>query len=759
MELRTLLGLGTALLPFLASAPAAAQTTYTWRYYRPGNTGIQGDFNQAIWIAPDGDPWISGYDPVAEEGGIAKFVQEQNRWINVSNIDYPAIGSANDVGTSRVSDMVADGQGNLWLGTWRGLLRMNLAAGPNSLVKFGPENSPLPGGRTMDVTHAPDGSIWVSATSVVWGGGGLTRYSPASDTWAHFDGRGGGTIAAQPKPAGGYYLWTSGEGSAGMDRWDSTTQAWTHFAYAIGNPVALLSKHSVDDAGNLWMLRLADEQGNWTLDCKRPDGSWITPPLPPRSAGSSAPFAAIKPFGNLQAHLIVIAPDGAYHLHRFNGASWTDLGVVPHNGFIEDLDVAADGTAWVCGSGQGGVIRRDVETGVWQRYRVTNTSQFDLFNNDLAINAQTGDVYACANAGPGVGGMVKFDGTRWTGFNAYTYGLGVEWPFLTDNSDALIVRPSTGRVAVNPTNNYTHSFDGAAWSPLPGGPDLVERYAEDSLGRLWAIGHYGGLGYFGAAGFTSVRNAGWGLAIQADPDRTGTVWANQDWEIARTDGVYTFTRTIDDFPGVAAANGLFTGLAADHNGIAWVGTWGQFSSTGSTLIRLNANTGGYQMWRHDQGWPFPGEHVRPQVVTPDGRVWMTYDSEYPSTIAGLLWWDGTNIGAFPAPPEGAWRWGGLPHAGITDIEVKTIPGGYELWMSCMTRGLAVLSVTTPVCTSDFNGDGDFGTDQDIEAFFACLAGQCCATCSPRGSDFNGDGDYGTDQDIEAFFRVLAGGNC
>jgi hypothetical protein len=27
------------------------------------------------------------------------------------------------------------------------------------------------------------------------------------------------------------------------------------------------------------------------------------------------------------------------------------------------------------------------------------------------------------------------------------------------------------------------------------------------------------------------------------------------------------------------------------------------------------------------------------------------------------------------------------------------------------------------------------------------------------ADFNGDGDVGTDADIEAFFRVLAGGNC
>jgi hypothetical protein len=63
-----------------------------------------------------------------------------------------------------------------------------------------------------------------------------------------------------------------------------------------------------------------------------------------------------------------------------------------------------------------------------------------------------------------------------------------------------------------------------------------------------------------------------------------------------------------------------------------------------------------------------------------------------------------------------------------------------------------------VCgTADFNNDGDTGTDADIEAFFACLGGNCCATCGT--SDFNGDGDFGTDQDIEAFFRVLAGGEC
>jgi hypothetical protein len=64
----------------------------------------------------------------------------------------------------------------------------------------------------------------------------------------------------------------------------------------------------------------------------------------------------------------------------------------------------------------------------------------------------------------------------------------------------------------------------------------------------------------------------------------------------------------------------------------------------------------------------------------------------------------------------------------------------------------------PTCGSaDYNHDGDVGTDADIDAFFACLAGTCCAACGP--ADFNGDGDVGTDADIEAFFRVLGGGSC
>jgi len=98
---------------------------------------------------------------------------------------------------------------------------------------------------------------------------------------------------------------------------------------------------------------------------------------------------------------------------------------------------------------------------------------------------------------------------------------------------------------------------------------------------------------------------------------------------------------------------------------------------------------------------------------------------------------------------------------IVQTDCLGIPGG--VWNGPFTtcadgNGNGTADLCEPDCGSaDFDGDGDTGTDLDIEAFFACLGGDCCAMCG--SADFDTDGDTGTDLDIEAFFRVLGGGGC
>ena len=134
--------------------------------------------------------------------------------------------------------------------------------------------------------------------------------------------------------------------------------------------------------------------------------------------------------------------------------------------------------------------------------------------------------------------------------------------------------------------------------------------------------------------------------------------------------------------------------------------------------------------------------------------------------------NGPNLGpvVVQEPPYPALYW--MP-TGVGDAitwsgwHVNDVPQDQMKWSTVLVTGGASIQFETivrdcggPACgTADYDGDGDAGTDADIESFFSCLAGNCCATCWHMGADFNGDGDAGTDADIEAFFRVLAGNHC
>ncbi len=663
---------------------------YSWRYYNTGNTGIQGDYVEGIWIDNDGDPYIAGYTPGWEEGGFAKYIQAENRWINYSNVDYPVIGSINDVGSSRISDIEEDANGILWMATWRGLLKFNPAIGGSSLEFWGANNSIHPGGRSRDLAIAPDGSVWIAVISVTWGEGGLVNYNPNTNVWRYW---GYGTIAnnwpplipflinvsIQTKPNGGYLVWASYESIVVV--FDSDTQLFTQLPNN-GNPgdvLKLPGNDCVDDLQNLWAIRIATP-GIYSLDYKTQSGSWVTPIQPPVTSLINDIWS-FKAYGNNQALLI----DGNSIVWKFNGTSWQNLGAWKDGAFSYGIDIDENGNIWA--TGVGGAAKRDAQTGTWQRYRITNSSQIDYFVDDISVDDQ-GNVWMTGNAGPGYGGFQKFDGTRWIGFNQYTYGLGYPFPFPTDNTEAIYYRPSNGNIIINPMFNYLYAWNGSNYTSLNYPNDRSEGVVEDSQNRLWSLGEYYNLKYYNDANnsWTSVPFDGWGYRICKDPSRPGTIWASSGFQALRTDGSYNFTRYNTDFPELDPQSDLLTTVAAGLNGVAWVG-----SNKG--LFKLNAELGTYQFYSPSNSLT-PGDNISPFAVSPDGRVWFTNFQSTNTSTYGLCWFDGTNFGIFPQQQTG-----GLPHAQIYDIEVKNIQNGYELWISAVSRGIAVLTVeTSPITT-------------------------------------------------------------
>jgi streptogramin lyase len=667
-------------LPVLLLSQSPGESS--WRYYRPGNTGIQGDQATALWVDKTGDPNIAAATGNWGEGGLAKFSQSDNIWINYSNVDYPILGSF-DNGEVQILDIIEDYDQNLWLGNYTGALKFDPQIGIPSMEKFDANNSGLLG-FTYDVDLAPDSSIWFTS-------GGLVRFNPGDNQWTSWEGS-NTRLAVQPKPDGSYLVWSAEPYFGYVFTYNSATDQYTNYMPSVEGEIAgLPGKDCVDDAGNFWALRMSVD-GNWeTLEYQHPDGTWVYPTPPYENV--SFYIDSFKAFGNGKALLVITTGE----TWMFDGTAWQNYGTWRPGEFTLSVDADQQGNVWVCGVG--GAAKRDVQTGNWQRYRITNTSQIDYFVEDLSLDS-AGNVWMTGNAGTGVGGFQKFDGTNWTGFNPYTYGLGYPFPYQADNTQAICWRPSNGDVVFNPTFNGIHAWNGTDFFPLEDLLTTSKGFAEDSQGRIWCLGEYYNIRYYDESipEWITLPIVGWGSSIKKDPILPGTIWATTDYEILRTDGINSFSRSIEDFPGSAS---WFTGFAADENGIAWVGTWSQFTITGSTLIRLNTNTGEYQTWSYDEGWPFPGQHVRPLAITPDGLLWMQYDSEYPSTDAGICWYDGVNIGTFPSSPGGIPQYGGLPNSSIKDLEVKEITGGYELWMSCLGRGIAVLKIITdPVSVAE-----------------------------------------------------------
>jgi hypothetical protein len=339
----------------------------------------------------------------------------------------------------------------------------------------------------------------------------------------------------------------------------------------------------------------------------------------------------------------------------------------------------------------------------------------------------------------------------WNGSSWRALGNGIEappgWtPFLT----ALYVHQGqlvAGGVRYDSQlvqQNIVTVWDGAAWHDL-GAPGYYLLALSEYQGQLIAGGD-----------FTGSTNEG------------VSIWDGSAWQPPAMT-VPNEIQCLAPYQGRMMAGGTI-GTVVAWDGAAW-------STVGTTTAIYRGTVDSLAVWgtRLVAGGDFyahvaNGSGYGQNIAVFDGVVWQS-PGYAPGRVRALTEFNGklvaagefAAIGSVSLSRIGSWDgnvWRPL-QSGLNNTALALCATGNRLFVSgffSTAGGLSQPGLAQWIESSaDFNGDGDSGTDADIEAFFACLAGDCCLRCG--SADFNGDGDSGTDADIEAFFRVLAGGSC
>jgi trimeric autotransporter adhesin len=595
----------------------------------------------------------------------------------------------------------------------------------NNLARWGP----APGGwsglgdpnaevRALKVTLAGDLLVGGAFTSV---GGTPARFVARWDG-SNFSpvgaligpGGSGNVLALESTPNGGVYaggFFTLSSGAAGnhVAYFDGST--WSPLGAGTDASVTTLTRMPSGDlfaggffntAGGVSALRVARWDGSsWSSMNSYAVGLVYT--------------SVLLPGGDLACNMhLAEDANNTEGIARWDGGEWTLLHPGT-SGPIHALAVYPDGRIVAGGSFFFGNSRRlnhvAVDSGGglgWRAFGAglssgTNGPVREMcvrINGDLIV----GGAFSTAGGGPAQM-VARWDGSAWHAIADYPFSEMPESMLAMPNGDVLVGAYSVRR------------WNGAAWSTLGAGTNgFVNALALAPGGDVYAGGDFSTAGGISAASLARWDGAAW--------------WPLGDG----TDGV---VHAVALLPGgrVVAAGQFTTAGGGPANNIAiWNGaTWSALADG------LDGRVGALAVLPS-------GDLVAGGDFTASGTTALNYIARWDGAA-----WRAMGLGAEESP------YGNVQTLVVTPDGDLVVGGGF-FQLDGEGRMFFARWHTCPACgSSDFNGDGDFGTDQDIEAFFACLAGFCCPACG--SSDFNHDGDFGTDADIEAFFRVIAGAPC
>jgi ligand-binding sensor domain-containing protein len=322
-----------------------------------------------------------------------------------------------------------------------------------------------------------------------------------------------------------------------------------------------------------------------------------------------------------------------------------------------------------------------------------------------------------------------------------TYGLGLPWPYPTDNTSAVAFRENNNLLFA-PTNNGLHEYDGVGFSPLISAGYDFEHIALTQNGQGWATTGRAvafmeqSSGTWQQFGYADGLPVGDICAVVPDPIDPDSIWIAAQFGAVKTNGV-----TWEEVPREAigldrdSTGYHFWAFDVAPDGTLWIGS-------GMGLYHYDTATGLYD--RYDTtNTAIPSDDIHNVEVAPDGSVWISMFDQvfpYPGGVSQLK--------------DGVWRhWSEgsspLPHNQVKDLETRVTPEGYEVWVVCASEAIAIISVEGNACIADFTGDGtlDFF---DVSAFLNAYNAQ------DPSADLTNDGQFDF-FDVSAFLNAYNAG--
>ena len=614
-----------SVILLLSTTVVAQPIEPNWKYIRPTNTGLGGDYFRSIEVDGCGDKWTGGYLPFYSEGSVVRFDDSVfTAWSNFEGY----------IPNAQVYGIAFDQNNGVWVAC-NANVNFNEHGGVahydgTTWTKWDMTNAPFPTDLMNAIAVDHNNDVWVTFYDFANGLGGLGKFD--GTTWTIYTPANSGLptidltdidVDAQNN------IWIASH--AGLVKFDGVD--WTVFTQANSGIVFdEIRDVEVDEGTNKVYAVTA-----FSVDIY--DGTnWS------HISASNAPFGNIYMTEvDAKGATVMIgsvggtAPSG---VQIFNDGVWTSH-ITP--GHVKDVRIADDGTFWTCGNG----FVEKYDGSSWTTYTSQNTGSTSMLNNAVFVDSRN-RIWLSSDLN---GGINVFDCPKWQDYGPYNQDL---WPAPIDYTGTgggvtedsygdiwMAFNGLAGGVVQVPGGDVNNSAAWHLWDNANSGVSLqfLDVIGADHTGQVY-IGHDNNCSFAKFDHATdswtevSLYNAGDPVCVfgqglnRIRVDSDNNVWFCGTFGLAKYDqtSVTYYNSTNTPLPA-----GNIADIAFDALGNKWIATEQglyKFDDVNWTLYDTS-NTGLIANW------------ITALLIDNSGTLWASCEDGILGDPAGLCSFDGT----------------------------------------------------------------------------------------------------------------------